>query len=116
MKEESSYEQITQPDSGSPSTPVAGSTRPHHNNRDGTFSATTTLPSQTKADAWYAGVAADFDNDGKLDLFVARENKPGFFYFNNGDGTFTASQSRAGTHCCTTTVTAHSSQSRWAAS
>jgi ASPIC and UnbV/FG-GAP-like repeat len=64
----------------------------YRNNRDGTFSTTTTLPSQTTADVWYAAATADFDNDGKLDLFVPRENKPGIFYFNNGDGTFTASQ------------------------
>jgi len=64
----------------------------YHNNRDGTFSATATAPSQTTTDAWSMGAAADFDNDGRLDLFVARENKPAIFYFNNGDGTFTASQ------------------------
>lgn len=68
----------------------------YHNNRDGTFSATATEPSQATPDVWYCGVSADFDNDGKLDLFVPRENKPGFFYFNNGDGTFTASQFQSG--------------------
>ena len=64
----------------------------YHNNRDGTFSATAAVPSQQTPDVWYGGVSADFDNDGKLDLFVPREGKPGFFYFNSGDGTFTASQ------------------------
>jgi enediyne biosynthesis protein E4 len=61
----------------------------YHNNRDGTFSATAPLPSQTTPDVWTDAVVADFDNDGKLDLYLPRENKPGSFYFNNGNGTFT---------------------------
>ncbi|MHC1769910.1 MAG: FG-GAP-like repeat-containing protein [Verrucomicrobiia bacterium] len=65
----------------------------YHNNRDGTFIASTSLPSQTTADVWWApAVAADFNNDGKLDLFAPREGKAGFFYFGNGDGTFISSQ------------------------
>jgi hypothetical protein len=63
------------------------------NQGDGTFRAITTAPSQTTMDAWYTAVADDFDNDGKPDLFLPREGKAGVFYFNNGDGTFAASQS-----------------------
>ncbi len=38
-------------------------------------------PTQTAA--W-----ADYDNDGFLDLFVGRENKPSLLFHNNHDGTF----------------------------
>lgn len=65
----------------------------YQNNRDGSFVASTNLPSQTTADAWWApAVTADFNNDGKLDLFAPREGKPGFFYFSDGHGSFIASQ------------------------
>jgi hypothetical protein len=36
-----------------------------------------------------AGIFADVDNDGCVDLFVARYLAPNKFYHNNGDGTFT---------------------------
>ncbi|MHC1763867.1 MAG: FG-GAP-like repeat-containing protein [Verrucomicrobiia bacterium] len=68
----------------------------YYNNRDGTFTAAAGPPSQTTDDAWTGGTAADFNNDGKLDLYLPRESKSGFFYFNNGDGTFTASEFHGG--------------------
>ncbi|MGY8945831.1 MAG: VCBS repeat-containing protein [Flavobacteriales bacterium] len=35
-------------------------------------------------------VASDFNNDGHIDLYVANDfDAPDFFYYNNGDGTFT---------------------------
>lgn len=69
----------------------AGLSTLYQNNRDGTFSPTTTLPSQTTPDVWWApAVAADFDNDGRLDLYAPRDLKTGFFYFNDVDGIFTA--------------------------
>ncbi len=40
-------------------------------------------------------VAADFDNDGDIDLYVANYG-PNVFYVNNGDGTFTESASQLG--------------------
>ena len=68
----------------------------YRNNGDGTFSDVT---SQAKVDdrtnTW-AAVWGDYDNDGFLDLFIARpgtnEIGPGnanILYHNNGDGTFT---------------------------
>ncbi len=67
-----------------------------HNRGDGTFEDVTVRarmltfgPTQTAA--W-----ADFDNDGKLDVFVGHENDPtsgdhfpSQLFHNNGDGTFT---------------------------
>jgi len=68
----------------------------YHNNGDGTF---TDVAAQAGADdgtdTW-AAVWGDYDNDGFLDLFVARPGTgiigPGnanILYHNNGDGTFT---------------------------
>jgi hypothetical protein len=69
-----------------------GLTTLYHNNGNNTFTPTPGLPSQTVTNNWQAGAWADFDNDQRLDLFVARLEGPSFFYFNNGDGTFTQSQ------------------------
>jgi hypothetical protein len=33
-------------------------------------------------------VAADFDNDGRVDIYVANDQRPNFLWMNNGDGTF----------------------------
>jgi hypothetical protein len=66
----------------------------YHNNGDGTFSSVT--DSALVADfASSTGIGwADYDNDGKIDLFVcgARGTSmraPNRLYHNNGDGTFT---------------------------
>ena len=65
----------------------------YHNNSDGNFTRVTDprtgsiLTDITKG----AGCAwADYDNDGHLDLFIARIGYPNLLYHNNGDGTFTA--------------------------
>jgi hypothetical protein len=63
----------------------------YHNNRDGTFSTVTTLLPATP-DKWMSGFWADFDNDGQVDLFAARDSNPALFCFNNGDGTFAKQQ------------------------
>jgi hypothetical protein len=45
------------------------------------------VPNPTLTGAQSA-LAGDFDNDGRLDLFLAGTNAPSFLYLGNGDGTF----------------------------
>ncbi|HEV2232273.1 MAG TPA: CRTAC1 family protein [Terriglobia bacterium] len=61
-----------------------------HNNGDGTFKDVT--ESAGIDQARYSGlgvVMADFDRDGRLDIYVANDSTPSSLYHNNGDGTFT---------------------------
>ena len=61
----------------------------YHNNGDGTFTDVT-----KKAGLYNAGgramsaVAADFNNDGWPDIFVANDSMESFYYENKHDGTF----------------------------
>ncbi|HEX5322507.1 MAG TPA: CRTAC1 family protein [Capsulimonadaceae bacterium] len=61
----------------------------YHNNGDGTF---TDVSRQAgiglEARRGLGVAAADFDGDGRLDLFVANDEDPNFLYQNSGDGTF----------------------------
>jgi enediyne biosynthesis protein E4 len=62
----------------------------YHNNGDGTF---TDVAKQAGVDDsnHYFGLGAvwsDFDNDGKLDLFVANDGEPNYLYHNEGNGRF----------------------------
>jgi enediyne biosynthesis protein E4 len=62
----------------------------YHNNGDGTF---TEMAKQAGVDDpnHYFGLSAvwtDFDNDGKLDLFVANDGEPNYLYHNEGNGRF----------------------------
>ena len=63
----------------------------YHNNGDGTFTDVTDAAGIGKAPGGYGltVVAADFDNDGWPDIYVACDSTPSLMFHNNHDGTFT---------------------------
>jgi hypothetical protein len=63
----------------------------YRNNGDGTFTDVSEAAGIAKVDRRYAmtAVAADFDDDGWPDIFVACDSTPSILYKNNHDGTFT---------------------------
>lgn len=68
-------------------------------NGDGTFAAPVALPTATGANSYMMGAAAgDFDCDGNLDFVCDGNERYVFFYWGNGDGTFTAEVKSWG--CC----------------
>lgn len=62
----------------------------YRNNGDGTFSDVSEAAGITRADESYAlGVlVADFNHDGRPDIFVAGDVTPSLLYVNRGDGSF----------------------------
>lgn len=59
------------------------------NRGDGTFENVSTRAGIDRhARSGLGVVAADFDGDGRMDLYVANDGMPNQLYFNNGDGTF----------------------------
>ncbi len=84
----------------------------YHNNGDGTFTDVTIKAGLDKV--WGPAFTAswvDYDNDGRLDLFVANnlgglfERKtPNRLFHNNGDGTFTEVTEKAGLHTIWPTI------------
>lgn len=65
----------------------------YRNNGDGTFTDVSGPSGIAKVGGSYAmtAVAADFDNDGWPDIYVACDSTPSFFFRNNRDGTFSES-------------------------
>ena len=63
----------------------------YRNNGDGTFTDVSTSSGVAKAKGSYmmTAVAADFNNDGWPDVYVACDSTPSFLLRNNRDGTFT---------------------------
>jgi enediyne biosynthesis protein E4 len=69
--------------------------RLYKNNRDGTFTDVTQRAA-LQGEGYSMGVAAaDFDNDGRTDLYVTGVNR-NILYHNNGNGTFTDVTEQAG--------------------
>jgi len=63
----------------------------YHNNGDGTFSDVTEASGIGKVDGGFGltVTAADFDDDGWPDIYVACDSTPSLLFINNHDGTFT---------------------------
>jgi hypothetical protein len=61
----------------------------YHNNRNGSFTRITTNAIGLKTGNSQGGAWADYDEDGRPDLFVSRVNEPNLLYHNEGGGVFT---------------------------
>ena len=62
----------------------------YHNNGDGTFTDVTRAANIYQPNGYNLAVgAADYDNDGWPDLFVANDGSAAYLYHNNHDGAFT---------------------------
>ncbi len=68
-----------------------GSLALYHNNGDGTFTDVSAKSGVSKVKGSYAmtAAAADFDNDGWPDIYVACDSTPSILLHNNRDGAFT---------------------------
>jgi hypothetical protein len=71
------------------------SNRIYRNNHDGTFTDVTDRAGLRGEGYSIGATAADYDNDGHVDLYVTGYNR-NFLYHNNGDGTFTDVTEKAG--------------------
>ncbi|HEV2272969.1 MAG TPA: VCBS repeat-containing protein, partial [Acidobacteriaceae bacterium] len=71
----------------------------YHNNGDGTFTEVARQAGVGDAQGLLGlgAVWSDFNDDGRIDLFVANDSGPNYLYRNNGDGTFTEIAYKAGT-------------------
>jgi len=63
----------------------------YHNNGDGTFTDVSKKAGVDDSQNRFGltAVWSDFNNDGRLDLFVANDGQPNYLYRNDGDGHFT---------------------------
>ena len=71
----------------------------YHNNGDGTFTDITKEAGLIRKDPGhgFAVVLSDFDNDGDLDIYVANDAGPNFYYINDGKGHFSDASVISGT-------------------
>src|SRR5690349_12090533 len=69
--------------------------RLYRNNHDGTFTDVTEKAGVRGEGYSIGAAAADYDNDGGVDLYVTGFNR-NILYHNNGDGTFTDVTAKAG--------------------
>jgi enediyne biosynthesis protein E4 len=60
----------------------------YHNNKDGTFTEVSQKLGLAKPGKGLGIALADYDRDGRIDLFVANDSMAEFLYHNKGDGTF----------------------------
>jgi hypothetical protein len=62
----------------------------YHNNGDGTFTEVAAQAGVEDGKHYFGlgSVWSDFDNDGKIDLFVANDGEPNYLYRNEGGGHF----------------------------
>ncbi|MHC5539433.1 CRTAC1 family protein [Singulisphaera rosea] len=61
----------------------------YRNNGNATFTDVTDAAGVGRSDGHgFAAVAADLNEDGKIDLYVTNDMNPNFLYLNKGDGTF----------------------------
>jgi hypothetical protein len=69
----------------------------YRNNGDLTFTDVALQAGVGRSDGHGFGVvAADFNGDGRVDLYVANDMNPNFLFLNNGDGTFDDATERSG--------------------
>jgi hypothetical protein len=63
----------------------------YHNNGNGTFTDVSKQAGVDDPQKYFGltSVWSDFNDDGKLDLFVTNDGEPNFLYRNNGNGKFT---------------------------
>jgi hypothetical protein len=63
----------------------------YHNNGNGTFTEVSKAAGVDDAQKFFGLTAiwCDFNNDGRLDLFVANDGEPNYLYRNDGNGHFT---------------------------
>jgi len=62
----------------------------YHNEGDGTFVDVSKKAGVSDPNGYYGMgvICSDFDDNGLVDIFVANDSTPNFFYKNNGNGTF----------------------------
>src|SRR5258708_2510658 len=84
--------------------PDGASARLLRNRGDGSFEDVTEAAGLGGLDGVSVGVFADYDNDGRKDLFVSRTFRPNQLFHNNGDATFSdlTAAPPLGEDCCTT--------------